>query len=344
MLIAMLGIGGYKTWEDHKRAIEAEKQREIQRIKNEEEMKRQQALLAELEKRRVERLEEERKWKEKQDELERQRRELEERTKQLEMQRQKNSKSQPVLEELKRLKEQKQQNEDQFQQLLKQQLQQQMGQNQGDNRQNQNAFNQGQQGQGQQSQQGQPGQKQGSQGQVWQSWQNSNQGTGQGYDDLLRQAANLSRSRNYNGAIQVNQQAIRANSARPDAYANIGWIALYGTGDMGLAMSHYKEAIQRGGMVYFRVMHDHQQMSFQDRCEGNLGIARDHLQYTSSNGIHNLKLSKAEIGEIRENKLPFRRVSGDFHIKAADGRNFNLLPVSNARLVRDMILQLASLK
>jgi len=165
--------------------------------------------------------------------------------------------------------------------------------------------------------------------------------SGASYEDLLRQAANFGRARNYNAAIQANQQAIRANPARPDAYANLGWIALYGTGDLSAAQTHYKDAIQRGGTVFFRVLHDHQNMTYQNHCEGNLGISAGRIEFSSP--THNFRSAMNEVKEVKANKWNPLRGSGkdDFHVELKDKRNFNLLSPVNAKAIREMIFQLA---
>ena len=174
----------------------------------------------------------------------------------------------------------------------------------------------------------------------FQQQQQQQQG-GQNYDDLLRQAANFSRSRNYAAAAQANQQAVKINPARPDAYANLGGISLYGSGDLSAALANSKEAIQRGGVVYFRVMHDHQNMSYQDHCEGNLGIGRDRVEFSSP--LHNFRAVKEDVKEVKGNKWNPLRGGGkdDFHVELKDKRHFNLLPVTNPKPVREMMLQLA---
>ncbi|MBL8173809.1 MAG: serine/threonine protein kinase [Bryobacterales bacterium] len=161
------------------------------------------------------------------------------------------------------------------------------------------------------------------------------------YDDLLRQAAAHSRARNYTAATQTNLQAVKLNPARPDAHANLGWIALYGTGDTAAALTHYKDALQRGGLVFFQVQHDHQNMTYSNRCEGNLGIGNGRIEFTSPQ--HGFRAALADVKEVKSNKWNPLRGGGkdDFHIELKDKRNFNLLSPVNPKPIREMILQLA---
>ncbi len=123
--------------------------------------------------------------------------------------------------------------------------------------------------------------------------------------------------------------------------ANLGWIALYGTGDLGAAAAHYRDAMQRGGTVYFRVLHDHQNMTYQNHCEGNLGIGNGRIEFSSP--VHNFRALISDVKEVKSNKWNPLRGGGkdDFHVELKDKRNFNLLSPVNAKAIREMILSLA---
>jgi serine/threonine protein kinase/tetratricopeptide (TPR) repeat protein len=324
MLIALAGIAGYKQWDDNRREIEARKQREIAKVRFEEEMKQQEALRQETERRRLEREKEEALLKQQQEMLDQKQRELAEKERQVEQQRLRTQQQKAPVQQVQRQQTQQQQQQQQQQQnwnpyeqlnnnlrLRQQQMQQQLQQQQ------QQAILRQQQ---QQQQLAPPIPT---------------------YDDLMRQAYGFSRARNYQASMQASQAAIRTNPNRPEAYANIGWVALYGSGDLSTAMANYREALSRGGTVWFRVYHDHLNMTFQQRCTGDLGVAKDHVEFAAQDQAHNFRIAKSDIREIQGNRIPFRPVSGDFHVKSTDGRNFNLISVSNPKAVRDMILQLA---
>ncbi|MCC6364395.1 MAG: protein kinase [Bryobacterales bacterium] len=320
MLIALAGIAGYKQWDDNRRQIEARKQREIAKVRFEEEMKRQEALRQETERRRLEREKEEALLKQQQEMLDQKQRELAEKEKQVEQQRLRSQQQKaPVRQEQRQTQQQQNGNPyDQLnnnlrlrQQQMQQQLQQQLQQQQALRPQQQQ----------QQQQQFTP--------------------PTPTYDDLMRQAHGFSRARNYQASMQATQAAIRTNPNRPEAYANAGWVALYGSGDLSTAIANYREALSRGGTVWFHVYHDHLNMTFQQRCAGDLGIAKDHVEFTSQDQAHNFRIAKSGLREVQGNRIPFRPVSGDFHVKSTDGRNFNLISVTNPKAVRDMILQLA---
>lgn len=330
MLITLAGAAAYKQWDDNHRREEARKQRDIARIRFEEEMKQQEALRQETERRRLEREKDEALLRQQQQEQQRQQemldqrqRELAEQERQLEQQRLRSQQQGPPTRQTQR-QTQQQQNQNPY--LLnsdarlrqQQQLQEQiLRQRQLQQQQQQEAILRRQQ----QQQQFAP--------------------RAPTYDDLMRQAYGYTRARNYQASMQASQAAMRADPNRPEAYANAGWVALYGSGDLSTAMTNYREALSRGGTVWFRVYHDHLNMTFQQRCAGDLGIARDHVQFASQDQAHNFRIAGSDIKEIQGNRIPFRPVSGDFHIKALDGRNFNLISVSNSKAVRDMILQLA---
>ncbi|MBL8209273.1 MAG: protein kinase [Bryobacterales bacterium] len=158
------------------------------------------------------------------------------------------------------------------------------------------------------------------------------------YEDLIRQAQEATRNRNYPQSTQLSEQAIKLNAGRPEAYANLGWIALYGTGDLATATRHYQKALQAGGTVWFRIHHDHANGSFSTRCMGDLGISRDTLQFIGQDGSHNFKVARNTLKEVKEHRMPFRSVSGDFHVKLGDDRQYNMVSVTNAKAVRELIV------
>ncbi|MBL8219388.1 MAG: protein kinase [Bryobacterales bacterium] len=302
MLFAVLAIGSWKAWNDNQRLLESQKQQEAARVKFEQEMKAQKELQDRMEADRKKREAEEAQLKQQQEELDRQKLELEEKQKQLENANKKQPRSIPTPPPNK-------------QSNMLQTLQQQVNRNPQ-----------------------QPAQPTPVPTPV--PAQVVPQPSGAAYDDLLRQAATFSRARNYNAAIQANLQAIKVNPARPDAHANLGWIALYGTGDLRAAATHYKDAMQRGGVVYFRVLHDHQNLTYQNHCEGNLGIGNGRIEFNSP--THNFRSSIADVKEVKSNKWnPLRGGNkDDFHVELKDKRNFNFLSPVNAKPIREMILQL----
>jgi len=345
MLLAIAALGGYKSYQDHLRDLALKQQQERARILAEEEKKRQDAIAVEDERRRKELAAENERLRQQQEELDRKNRELDAKERELQELRNRNSRV-PNNNQNKSVQQQQQ---NYYAQLLESQRRERekleeerrlLAERYQQSRLTPPVRNQQQQNQ----QQGIGNQGIGNQG-------IGNQGVtppppaGPTYEYLMQSAANLSRQRNYQAALQVNQQAIQMNPARPDAYSNIGWISLYGTGDLQGALSSYKEAIARGGAAWFRVLHDHQQLTYQDHCQGDLGITKEGVTFRAQNGAHNFSLGRGAIREIKENKSTplnlLRKVKDDFHIKSNDDRNFNLLPVSNARQVRDMIIQLA---
>ncbi len=158
------------------------------------------------------------------------------------------------------------------------------------------------------------------------------------YEDLIRQAQEATRNRNYAQSTQLSEQAIQMNGGRPEAYANLGWIALYGSGDLAAGTRHYQRALQSGGTVWFRIHHDHANGSFSTRCLGDFGISKDTVQFIGQDGSHNFKVARNTLKEVKEHRMPFRPVSGDFHVKLGDDRQYNMVSVTNAKAVRELIV------
>jgi hypothetical protein len=104
--------------------------------------------------------------------------------------------------------------------------------------------------------------------------------------------------------------------------------------------------VNRGGIVWFRVYHDHGNGSFRQHCSGDLGVAKDRVEFRAQGAPHNFNMPLATVVEARANSAVkvLAGVSGDFHIKSSDGRNFNLVSMSNAKPVRDIILNLIGMK
>jgi serine/threonine protein kinase len=158
------------------------------------------------------------------------------------------------------------------------------------------------------------------------------------YSDILRQAQQATRARDYPLATQLSRQAMQLNPNRPEAYANLGWVLLYGSNDLEGARQNYQQALDYGGTIWFRVHHDHQNGSFRDKCLGDLGISRDIVQFLGQDPSHNFKAPRTTIKEARGNRSPFNSVSGDFHIKLNDNRNYNMVSVVQAKPLRDIIV------
>ncbi len=302
VVLAIAGVAGYVQWEEHKRQIERDKQIEIARVREEEQRQRRD-------------LEEKQRLREEQLQRERDAEQFRLRREQEEVERQR--------EQLNRQQILDKQRSDQ-QRLEQQRLEQQRLEQQRFEQQRQRQLREEQLRRQQPERNRLP---------IYQQPQT-------GYDDLLRLGDNANRSRNYQGAMNYYLQAARADSNRPQAYANIGWLYLYHLGDIQGARSNYRRALELGGAVYFLVHHDHANLSFQQYCTGNLGLSRTRISFTDQRSQHNFAFNKNEVREFKENRFPFKQVQGDFHIKTNDGRNFNLVPAGNAQQIRNIILEL----
>ncbi|MBI4906012.1 MAG: protein kinase [Acidobacteria bacterium] len=336
VLLAVFAIGGYKQYEEKQRLAELQRQEEIKKRQFDEELKKQRAQAVEEERRHAENEKQLAILKAQQDEIDRKQKELEEQRIALERSKQQGSNRQQG-----NTKQQSSQGNTSQQQILQQQQiyqqQQEALRRELERKQQEQA-----QAEAQRIRQQQQQQQQGS---------NTKQQqlippVGSTFDDAMRQSRAAMNARNYPAATQFAQQAIKANPARPDGYSQLGWIAIYGIGDMQLAQQSYKDAIARGGVVWFRVNHDHANGSYQFRCTGDLGIARDHVEFQAQGGEHNFRLANSAIAEAKGNSALRRLVgaSNDFHIHSTDGRRFNLVSVSNPKPIREMILSLMGAK
>ncbi len=109
---------------------------------------------------------------------------------------------------------------------------------------------------------------------------------GPDYDDLTDQATVAFKSNNADAALGLLQQAIRLDASRPTAYQLMGFVQLYGKGDIVSAERNMREAIQRGGSAAFRVFHDHANGFFTDTCSGSLFITRTDVTFKADDGTN----------------------------------------------------------
>jgi hypothetical protein len=156
-------------------------------------------------------------------------------------------------------------------------------------------------------------------------------------------------SRNgYQQADQLLSRAVMLEPNRPQAYDKLGELNLYFLNQTGPAIQNYQASIAHGGQATFHVAHDHSVGSFAATCRGYLYVSKTQVHYKAFDSVHEFSAARSQIREFRKNRITFNpreRAVLDlkaFHVKLADGRNFNFAPLSRAQEAeRDLILSIA---
>jgi hypothetical protein len=107
-----------------------------------------------------------------------------------------------------------------------------------------------------------------------------------------------------------------------------------------------EKALADGGKAVFVVLHSHERLSFLQGhelinfCSGQLQVRKDRISYVSESGDkggqHSFDLPADSVKEIAANSDHLT-----FHIKGADGKNFNMALRSRAPEDTDFLLSLA---
>ena len=121
------------------------------------------------------------------------------------------------------------------------------------------------------------------------------------YEETLAKAQAALKSGNFEAAENEANAAKLLDSARPEAFAVIGYVNLYRYNSFPKAASEYRSAIEKGGEVEFHVRHvDHvPKIGKAETCVGQLFLRKDGLTFRSSRTDHNLALSANQIVEAR---------------------------------------------
>jgi len=125
---------------------------------------------------------------------------------------------------------------------------------------------------------------------------------GPDYDDLTDQATTAFKANNADSALQLLQKAIAMDSAKPTAYQLLGFVQLYGKGDITSAEKNMREAIGRGGSAVFQVKHDHSG-NFRSYCEGSFFVTKDDVTFKANDGKDTFEALDTNIKEIKTNSL-----------------------------------------
>lgn len=119
------------------------------------------------------------------------------------------------------------------------------------------------------------------------------------YDDLLEQAMIFYKDRkNPKGAVGFLEAALKSNPKNPAAYQMLGFINLYGLGNLPAAEKLMRRSMENGGSAVFRVYHD-DKGSFTERCTGSLYISPESVRFESDDNVHTFETSTVNIEKIK---------------------------------------------
>ncbi len=175
------------------------------------------------------------------------------------------------------------------------------------------------------------------------------------YDDLTDQAIAAFKINNADSAIQLLQKAIAKDPSRPTAYQLLGFVQLYGKGDITNAERSMRAAIERGGSAVFQVRHDHSG-NFKNYCEGSFFITKTDVTFKANDGRDTFEALDANIKEIKTNGfvggskfgvlLGGKGDVGAFHItprvKINGKDNFNFSPRTEKKDEAKLIIALVN--
>jgi hypothetical protein len=178
---------------------------------------------------------------------------------------------------------------------------------------------------------------------------------GPDYDDLTDQATTAFKANDADSALRLLQKAIAMDASKPTAYQLMGFVQLYGKGDITNAEKNMREAIQRGGSAVFQVKHDHSG-NFKNFCEGSFFITKTDVTFKANDGKDTFEALDTNIKEIKTNSLvggsPFGVMLGGkgdvgaFHIKPKvkiNGKdNFNFSPRTEKKEEARLIIALVN--
>lgn len=173
------------------------------------------------------------------------------------------------------------------------------------------------------------------------------------YDDLTDQAINAFKTNNTDSAVAVLLKAISIDPSRPTAYQLLGFVQLYGRGDITNAEKNMRQAIQRGGSAVFQVKHDHSG-NFKYYCEGSFFITKSDVAFKANDGVDTFEALDTNIKEIKTNSfiggsrfgvlLGGKGDMGAFHItpkvKINGKGNFNFSPRTEQKEEAKLIIAL----
>jgi hypothetical protein len=119
------------------------------------------------------------------------------------------------------------------------------------------------------------------------------------YNELLEKAMySYEEEKNWAGAVQYLQTAIKMKPNDSKAYQMMGFVNLYGLNDLEETRKYMRESMSKGGSAVFRVYHD-DSGNFTGRCSGSLYISPDRIRFESDDNIHTFETSTVNIEKIQ---------------------------------------------
>ncbi len=155
---------------------------------------------------------------------------------------------------------------------------------------------------------------------------------GPGYDALYGQGVASAAAGDSESAVKLYLQAIPLEPTDPKAYAALGEIYLYTTGNLPEALKYYHAAIAREGTVTFHVHHDRGGGSFA-AADDRLMLSNSTVAFVAGNGSDSFRVTRAEVKEAKRNRVLGLFSHGQFtvsafHIRLESGKNYNFAPGS----------------
>jgi hypothetical protein len=154
------------------------------------------------------------------------------------------------------------------------------------------------------------------------------------YARLLDETAAAIRTNRPLEANALVDQMIALDPARPEGWALRGAM-MVDVNNYPAAYQAYDSALQRGGVIYFRLAHDHG--SGLVPCVGGVTVSQAGVKFTGENGGHQLQWPAGTITEVALN--PFYGVAiGMLHVRAQGGRgvetfNFAVVRVTDVQVI-----------
>lgn len=168
--------------------------------------------------------------------------------------------------------------------------------------------------------------------------------SGPDYEDLTDQAVSYMQSSNPRQAVQVLQQAVRIDAARPTAYQLLGFTQLYGFQDVVSAEQAMRAAMERGGNAVFRVYHDHDGF-FQTYCQGSFFVSKAGVTFKADDGNHTFAAEDVTIKDTGINGFVGSQY-GAFNIKVYEdssrkkSKTYNFAPATQKKAEANLILNM----
>ena len=170
---------------------------------------------------------------------------------------------------------------------------------------------------------------------------------GSTYEDLVQLASDAYNRRDYMGAINYAQLAIKLDEQKLTAYQLISLWALK-DGDIATAEQAMRAVLEHNGSVAFKVAHTHD--AFQGKyCTGSLLVSKKDVSYVDDDGHHSFQVEDSNLKEIKKNNL-IGAALGAFGVKPiskvknADNSEVFIAyfaPLYEDKTITDLIVRLA---